>query len=173
MKKKEKDVEVVSSMNDRNGEISSRHDKTNRSEIKLLNNDTKIIPEEENEESKKKKLLQEGATQNQMLLKNKQANIIKSKPLYLDVTHTVLQNPTMQMYGKLNYNSVCPFCKHTGPMDIEYERSSFQKRCCIILAVTGLFLVCWIPLIIKALSNQIYKCNNCKRILQSLPASYL
>ena len=140
-------------------------DKTNRSDLIIPpNNDNKLNIDEEAKKKEKEKLIEE-ENKNIQLLKS-QKN--KGKPIYLEIKPYVLQNPQLQLYGNINNFSVCPFCKYTGTMNIEYEKSSLQKTWCCLLAVVGLFLCCWVPYVIRSLSNQVYKCNGCKKTLKTI-----
>ena len=138
-------------------------DKTVRSEVKLL-------PEEENRKIEPEQIKPEQAISPEDLKKFALApNVSKGKPSYLEVKSYILQNPQLQLFGRVNNFAVCPFCKYTGTMEIVYERSAYQKRCCIWLAVSILLsLCCWVPLIIRALSDQVYKCANCNKTLKTI-----
>lgn len=94
--------------------------------------------------------------------------IVKGKPIYLDIKPRILQNPQSHLYTQVDYYTVCPYCKYIGSLDLEYKKSKYQKKCCVKMAIYGLFLCSWIPLIIRSLSDQSYKCSNCKKELKSV-----
>lgn len=140
-------------------------DMSNRTEKKFLNNNQIFINPEE--EAKRKTHDKELIEEQKNLPKFEQPQTInKGKPMYLDVKTFILQNPNMHLYGKINNFAVCPYCRYTGNVDIEYERSAYQKKLCCYLTSVGLFLCSWIPLVNRALADQIYKCHNCKKILR-------
>lgn len=146
---------------------------TNRSAIGM-NDESKIIPAEQIQLAEKKNNNNNiNINQSDTYIEDILPGVVKGKPLYLDVKPTILQSPDLQLYGQLNNFAVCPFCRYTGTMDIEYEKSPTQKFYCCVLALMGLVLCCWIPFIIKSLSNQIYKCHNCKKDLKTLPAGQI
>jgi hypothetical protein len=133
-------------------------DKTMRSEIKLL-------PEEELKKVEKDLEISPEDIKKFALA----PNISKGKPPYLEVKSYILQNPQLQLYGRVNNFAVCPFCKYTGTMIIQYEKSQYQKKCCIGLAFSVILsLCCWIPMIIRALSDQVYKCASCGKTLKTI-----
>jgi hypothetical protein len=143
-------------------------DNTNRSDAKKLVGDPEMFSNADEDEKRKireKQLLEE---QKGVPDFAKPENIAKGKPIYLEMKPYVLQSPKLQIFGQMNNFAVCPFCKFTGTMDIEYQNSGFQKKCCLILAFVGCCICCWIPLLIRAYSDQIYKCNNCKRTLKTI-----
>jgi hypothetical protein len=153
---------------------SNIDNKTNRSDIKLMpNNDaaTGIMKDPADEAKRKdheKLILEEQQKINAQQFQLPQ-NVIKGKPSYLEVKPYILQNPQMQLFGQVNNFAVCPFCKYTGTMQIEYQRSSYQKCACLVLLLSLVFMICsWIPLVIRALSDQVYKCTNCKRVLKTI-----
>ena len=96
---------------------------------------------------------------------------ISLKSVHLNMNPVVLQNPHMQMYNSFTNYSVCPFCKYSGAMIIEYKTSSKQKSCCLVMSLCGLFLCAWVPFLVKDCSDQTYKCPNCQEDLQTLPAN--
>lgn len=133
-------------------------DKTVRSEIKLL-------PEEENKKNDQEKVVS-AEELNKFTIA---PNISKGKPSYLEVKSYILQNPQLQLFGRVNNLAVCPFCKYTGTMNIVYQRSDYQRKCCIGLLLSILLsLCCWVPLVIRALADQVYKCANCDKTLKTI-----
>lgn len=140
-------------------------DKSSRSDINQVENEGPFL--NDHNVKKKRKTHKKGFVEEQKKITYIKPQIInKGKPAYLEVKPYILQSPGLQLFGQVNNFAVCPFCKYTGTMDIEYQRSHYQKSCCCFLATIGLFLCCWIPLIIRALADQVYKCTNCKRTLK-------
>jgi hypothetical protein len=141
-----------------NDNYQNLNDKTNRSDIQLEVNDKINMNMNMNDHIKE---------QNKIIHKIAE-KVDKGKPGYIELEPIILQNPQMQLYGEINNFAVCPFCKYAGNMDLEYTRSLYQKSCCCLLAIFGLFICSWIPLVLRSLSNQIYKCKNCKKVLKTL-----
>lgn len=141
-----------------NDNYHNLNDKTNRSDIQIVVNDKMDINELNIEQVNKEKVI------NKII-----ESVDKGKPTYIELEPIILQNPQMQLYGEINNFAVCPFCKYAGNMDLEYTRSLYQKSCCCFLAIFGCFICSWIPLILRALSNQVFKCRNCKKVLKTLP----
>jgi hypothetical protein len=92
--------------------------------------------------------------------------LFEGRPLQLQIKPIILQNPEIQLYHPITNYSVCPFCKFSGPLEISYINSKWQKTCCIILVLTGLFFIAFLPFLIKDLSNQVLRCSSCKKELQ-------
>lgn len=91
------------------------------------------------------------------------------KSIHSNLKPIVLQNPHMQLYNSFSNYSVCPFCKYTGDMKINYKVSKKQAKYCCILASTGILACCaWIPFIVKDCANQEYQCPNCSEIIQTI-----
>jgi hypothetical protein len=155
---------------------SNIDNKTNRSDIRLMpNNDAATAIMKDPEEEKKRKDHNKVVAEEQQKINidalefQVPQNINKGKPSYLEIKPYILQNPQMQLYSQINNFAVCPFCKYTGTMQIQYQRSKYQKCICISLMVSIVFIFCcWIPLVIRALSDQVYKCTNCKRVLKTI-----
>ena len=134
---------------------------SNRSGANLLNDDSKII--NPHLELEKKKIVIELV---EVPKKSHKTPALKyEKPTFLNNQNVILQTPEIQMLRGKNTLRVCPFCRTPDQIIIEYESSPRQKKICVILGVVGLFMCCWIPFLIKNLSNQIYRCGNCKKIL--------
>ena len=141
-----------------NDNYQNLNDKTNRSDIQLEVNDKLNINDQN---------MQHIEQVNKMIHKIAE-NVDKGKPSYIELEPVILQNPQMQLYGEINNFAVCPFCKYAGNMDLEYSQSLYQKSCCCLLAIFCCFICSWIPLVLRSLSNQIYKCKNCKKVLKTL-----
>jgi hypothetical protein len=94
---------------------------------------------------------------------------VKLKPVYLDYSMKIFQSPQMNVYAKETTTLTCPFCRNLINADIEYSQSAYQKKCCLILALTGLCFCCWIPNLIRSLSDIHYKCPACNKMLKKVP----
>ena len=60
---------------------------------------------------------------------------INIKSVHLNMNPVLLQNPHMQIYSSFTNYSVCPFCKYSGAMKIDYITSGKQKQCCCLMAL--------------------------------------
>jgi len=143
---------------------------TNRSNINLLKDDSKIInPIIELDNKKINIQLVE--------IPNKNAEKIPAlkyqKPFFLSNQATIFQTPEVQMLAPKSDFHVCPFCKSSDKIIIEYEGSSKQRKLCVLLGLFGLIFCCWIPYLIKNLSKEIYKCRNCKKVLAIKEPEYI
>ncbi len=142
------------------------HDKsTDRSQIKLSITKDSI---DKGNIKKKEKIIKEVVAKKSKQESKNFDSIVKGKPIYLDVKPRILQNPQMHLFTQVENYTVCPYCKYIGSLDVEYKQSNYQKKCCVMLALSGLFLCSWIPLIIRSLSDQLYKCSNCKKELKAV-----
>ena len=123
---------------------------TNRSNINYLNDEPRI------EGGQMIKIVESGPT------------MLQGRPIQLQLKPMILQNPQIQLFNPLSNFSVCPFCKYSGALEISYINSRSQRMCCIFLCLFGMFFLAWIPYLIKDLSTQVLKCQNCKKELRQI-----
>jgi hypothetical protein len=165
-------IKITEENKPRQNKYENLADKTPRSVIHPQDpnegNMLKIVNDDKNGEEDLQKVKEKEEAE-ELKKYTKSQMILQGRPAYLEVKPYVLQSPELQLYGQINNFAVCPFCKYTGSMEITYQRSSYQSKCCALMAIVGLCLCCWIPLIIRGLSDQVYKCSNCKKVLKIIP----